>query len=106
MNDFSTRKSSKACKRPGRLCRSGARIVHNRDSVLRGGGSARCRAAFPARARGSGVRLRRAAGFRNVRRSAVILRKRGVLAWRQNDEALRGVGSEGFAGGAVAEARS
>ena len=44
-------------------------------------------------------RLRRAAGFRNVRRSAVILRKRGVLAWRQNDEALRGVGSEGFAGG-------
>ena len=70
MNDFSTRKSSKACKRPGRLCRSGARIVHNRDSVL-------------------GVAGRRAVGRRLPRALQDIKRRRDIVKKARWDELAR-----------------
>ncbi|MFR1638615.1 MAG: LuxR C-terminal-related transcriptional regulator [Eggerthellaceae bacterium] len=60
--------------------------VHNRAELMASGRGRLRRRGFDAlpggisaRACGSGVRLRRAAGFRNVRRSAAILRKRGAL---------------------------
>ena len=59
VNDFSTRKSSKACERPGRLCRSDARIVHNRDSVLGVAGRRAVGRRLPRALADRGTRLRR-----------------------------------------------